>query len=94
MYRGARQWFAPFPSELTTAELIELFRDCADRAEYLRREGARVVLVTGCELTLFNPYRDTSNARSFRADLRKQFRQGKPVVATEYGCCPYVGAAD
>jgi hypothetical protein len=34
-------WFAPFPPELTTAELIELFRDCADRAEYLRREGAR-----------------------------------------------------
>jgi hypothetical protein len=48
-------WFAPFPPELTTAELIELFRDCADRAEYLRCQGARVVLVTGCELTLFNP---------------------------------------
>src|SRR5438067_5702358 len=42
-----------------------------DRAEYLRREGASVVLVTGCELTLF-----------------------KPMVATEYGCCPYIGAAD
>jgi hypothetical protein len=161
-------WFTPFPPELTTAELIELFRDCADRAEYPRREGARVVLVTGCELTLFNPgflpgansydriarlrkpspwlyassaqlpkrlnallaetadsvrgrfggpltyaagtsepddwarfdivsvdaYRDASNARSFGADLRQQFRHGKPVVATEYGCCPSVGAAD
>jgi len=165
---GLEVWFAPFPPELTTAELIELFRDCADRAEHLRRDGARVVLVTGCELSLFNPgflpgassyeriarlgkpsprlylsfarlpkrlntflaeaanavrgrfagpltyaagtwepvdwsrfdivsvdaYRDASNARSFRADLRKQFRHGKPVVATEYGCCPYAGAAD
>jgi hypothetical protein len=130
---GLEVWFAPFPPELTTAELIELFRDCADRAEHLRREGARVVLVTGCELSLFNPgflpgassyeriarlgkpspqmylsfarlpkrlnaflaeARDASNARSFRAGLRKQFRHGKPVVATEYGCCPYAGAAD
>jgi hypothetical protein len=47
-------WFAPFPPELITAELIELFRDCADRAEHLRRAGARVVLVAGCELSLFN----------------------------------------
>src|SRR5690242_6528008 len=43
---GLEVWFAPFPPELTTAELIELFR------------------------------------------------HGKPVVATEYGCCPYAGAAD
>jgi hypothetical protein len=52
---GLEVWFAPFPPELTTAELIDLFRDCADRTEYMRREGASVVLVTGCELTLFNP---------------------------------------
>jgi hypothetical protein len=165
---GLEVWFAPFPPELTTAELIGLFRDCADRAEQVRREGARVVLVMGCEVTLFNPgflpgtyfydrmrrlgtpsprlyasfalmprrlnaflaeasgavrgrfggpltyaagtwepvdwsrfdivsvdaYRDASNAASFRTDLRKQFRHGKPVAATEYGCCPYAGAAD
>ena len=30
-----------------------MFADCADRAEHLRRAGARVVLATGCELTLF-----------------------------------------
>jgi hypothetical protein len=161
-------WFAPFPPELTAAELLELFRDCADRAEHLRRAGASVVLVAGCELSLFNPgflpgansydriarlgkpslrlyasfarlpkrlnaflgeaadtvrgrfggpvtyasgtwepvdwsrfdivsvdaYRDAKNAGSFRADLRKQLGHGKPVVATEYGCCPYAGAAD
>jgi len=39
-------------------------------------------------------YRDVRNANTFRTDLQEQFRHGKPVVATEYGCCPYVGAAD
>lgn len=165
---GLEVWFAPFPPELTAAELLELFRDRADRAEHLRRAGASVVLVAGCELSLFNPgflpgtnsydriarlgkpsprlyasfarlpkrlnaflgeaadtvrgrfggpvtyasgtwepvdwsrfdivsvdaYRDAKNAGSFRADLRKQLGHGKPVVATEYGCCPYAGAAD
>jgi len=50
---GLEVWFAPFPCELTTDELGPLFADCADRAEHLRRGGANVVLVTGCELTLF-----------------------------------------
>src|SRR5215470_2594153 len=36
-----------------TGQLAPLFADCADRAEHLRRGGADVVLVTGCELTLF-----------------------------------------
>jgi hypothetical protein len=165
---GLEVWFAPFPPELDAAELIELLGDCADRAERLRAGGAEVVLVAGCEVTLFNPgflagdntydridrlvsqdpglgkefavlperlndflgqavdavrdrfggpltyaagtweavdwsrfdivsvdaYRDARNAESFRADLRERFRHGKPVVATEFGCCPYVGAAD
>jgi len=46
------------------------------------------------DIVSVDAYRDASNARSFRAGLRKQFRHGKPVVATEYGCCPYAGAAD
>jgi hypothetical protein len=50
---GLEVWFAPFPCELTTDELGPVFADCADRAEHLRRSGANVVLVTGCELTLF-----------------------------------------
>ena len=50
---GLEVWFAPFPCELTTDQLAPLFADCADRAEHLRRAGANVVLVTGCELTLF-----------------------------------------
>ena len=50
---GLEVWFAPFPCELTTDQLAPLFADCADRAEHLRRAGANVVLVAGCELTLF-----------------------------------------
>ncbi len=50
---GLEVWFSPFPCELAAEQLAPLFADCADRAEHLRRTGARVVLVTGCELTLF-----------------------------------------
>jgi hypothetical protein len=50
---GLEVWFAPFPCELDPGQLAPLFADCAERAEQLRRSGANVVLVTGCELTLF-----------------------------------------
>jgi hypothetical protein len=46
-------WFVPFPCELTEEQLAPVFADCADRAERLRRADASVVLVTGCELSLF-----------------------------------------
>ena len=50
---GLEVWFSPFPCELPAGQLAPLLADCADRAEHLRRSGARVVLVTGAELTLF-----------------------------------------
>ncbi len=50
---GLEVWFAPFPCELGTEEMAPLFEDCADRAEHLRRSGAAVTLVVGCELSLF-----------------------------------------
>jgi hypothetical protein len=50
---GLRVWFSPFPCELTVGELRPYFAECADRAEELRAAGAEVVLVTGCELSLF-----------------------------------------
>ncbi|MBY8884210.1 hypothetical protein K7472_05035 [Streptomyces sp. PTM05] len=50
---GLQVWFAPFPCELTADELRPFFADCARRAEEIRRGGADVVLVTGCELSLF-----------------------------------------
>lgn len=45
-------WFSPFTADQTTDELLELLRDCADRAERLRREGAAVVFVAGGEISL------------------------------------------
>jgi hypothetical protein len=51
---GLEVWFAPFPCEMTVDQLGPFFADCADRAEAVRVENsASVVLVLGCELSLF-----------------------------------------
>ncbi len=50
---GLEVWFAPFPCELAADELRPLLADCARRAESLRAAGAEVVLLLGCELSLF-----------------------------------------
>ncbi|MPY52667.1 hypothetical protein [Streptomyces acidicola] len=51
---GLEVWFSPYPLELTTAEMLSLFADCAERAERLRQRGADIVFVTGAELSLMN----------------------------------------
>jgi hypothetical protein len=50
---GLEIWYSPFPCEMTEEQMLPYFADCADRAEALRRDGATVVLATGCELSLF-----------------------------------------
>jgi hypothetical protein len=50
---GLEIWFAPFPCELSPDATREIILDCADKAEALRRGGAAVVRVAGCELSLF-----------------------------------------
>jgi len=50
---GLELWYAPFPHDLTKAELLPYFAECAARAEQLRQRSPDVVLVLGCELTLF-----------------------------------------
>ncbi|MDH2424678.1 hypothetical protein [Sphaerisporangium sp. TRM90804] len=50
---GLEVWFAPFPCEMTRERMRPYFADCADRAERLRAGGAEVVLVTGCEMSVF-----------------------------------------
>ncbi|SER81881.1 hypothetical protein [Streptomyces qinglanensis] len=50
---GLEVWFSPFPVDLGPEEILELLIDCARRAEELRRGGADVVLVAGCELSAF-----------------------------------------
>ncbi|MCG8921237.1 hypothetical protein [Lentzea sp. CC55] len=52
---GLEIWFSPYPLELTPAEVLELFTDCARRAERVRQRGAEVVFVTGVEVSIMNP---------------------------------------
>ncbi len=49
---GLEVWFCPFTLDLTTDELLDLFADCAERAERLRQHGSDVIFVTGAELSL------------------------------------------
>jgi len=50
---GLEVWISPFTCDLTQDELLAVLADCADLAERLRRGGAKVVLLTGAELSLF-----------------------------------------
>ncbi|MDH6137678.1 hypothetical protein P3T37_007111 [Kitasatospora sp. MAA4] len=50
---GLEIWFAPFPCNMTAEQMLPWFEDCARRAERVRAGGAEVVLVTGCELSIF-----------------------------------------
>jgi hypothetical protein len=55
---GLDVWFSPIPVDLTPVELVAYLADRADDAERLRRragagDGTEVVLVLGCELSLF-----------------------------------------
>jgi hypothetical protein len=50
---GLEVWFSPFTNDLTEDELLAVLADCADRAERLRLAGAKVVLLTGAELSMF-----------------------------------------
>ncbi|GHH44185.1 hypothetical protein FHS35_007338 [Streptomyces umbrinus] len=51
---GLEVWFSPYPLELDPEQMLTLFRDCAERAERLRRQGATVVFVTGVELSVMS----------------------------------------
>ncbi|PXX61727.1 hypothetical protein DFR70_108285 [Nocardia tenerifensis] len=51
---GLEVWFSPYPLELTTAEMLSLFTECARRAERIRESGAEVVFVTGVELSVMS----------------------------------------
>ncbi|MFB6890290.1 hypothetical protein ACFCX4_13345 [Kitasatospora sp. NPDC056327] len=51
---GLEVWFSPYPLELDAEAMLDLFADCAERAERIRRGGAEVVFVTGAELCLMS----------------------------------------
>lgn len=50
---GLAVWYSPFTNGLTQDELFAFLIDAAERAERLRRDGARIVFLTGSEITLF-----------------------------------------
>jgi hypothetical protein len=50
---GLEVWFCPFTNGLMQDALLALLGDCAERAERVRQRGARVVMLTGSELSLF-----------------------------------------
>jgi hypothetical protein len=50
---GLQVWFAPFPVDLTPAQLFPYFEQCARGAEKIRARDPRTVLVLGCEMSLF-----------------------------------------
>jgi hypothetical protein len=50
---GLEVWFAPFPCDLSPTESLAMLAECAELAERLREDGAEVVFVAGCELSLF-----------------------------------------
>ncbi|MFJ1754931.1 hypothetical protein [Kitasatospora sp. NPDC088134] len=51
---GLEVWFSPYPLELEPERILALLRDCAERAERIRRRGAEVVFVAGVELSVMN----------------------------------------
>ncbi len=51
---GLEVWYSPYPLDHDEDQMLDLFADCADRAERLRRAGHRVVFVAGAELSLMN----------------------------------------
>ncbi|MBD0688748.1 hypothetical protein [Streptomyces sp. CBMA123] len=49
---------------------------------------------TPFDLVAVDAYRDAANATTLRATLESLHRHGKPVVAAEFGCATFTGAAD
>ncbi len=50
---GLEIYYCPFPVDEPPARMLTLFAECAADAERLRRDGAAVVFVTGCETSAF-----------------------------------------
>jgi hypothetical protein len=50
---GLEVWYSPFTNGLSQEDLFAFLLDAAVRAERLRAEGARVVFLTGSEISLF-----------------------------------------
>ncbi|REH48346.1 hypothetical protein BCF44_105204 [Kutzneria buriramensis] len=87
---GLEVWFSPFTCDLTQDELLAVLADCADRAERLRRGGAKVVLLTGAELSMFTvgflPGDTIEERMAVLADLAqlREAMAGVPALLNEF----------
>jgi hypothetical protein len=50
---GLTVWYSPFPGEMTGQEIVAYLAEAARMAEELRSSAGSVVMVAGCELSLF-----------------------------------------
>jgi hypothetical protein len=50
---GLTVWFSPFPGDLAGDDVVSYLAEAARMAEDLRSSAGSVVMVTGCELSLF-----------------------------------------
>ncbi|MET7334510.1 hypothetical protein [Nonomuraea sp. NPDC005650] len=50
---GLEVWLAPFPVDLPAEETMACLVECAEQAEALRKNGAEVTFVAGCEMSAY-----------------------------------------
>lgn len=86
-----------------TARLNEFLAEVAADARDRARFAGPITYAAGAwepidwrpfDVVSVDAYRDAGNAATFAAELRRLLAHGLPVVATEFGCCTYRGAAD
>jgi hypothetical protein len=83
--------------------LARFNRFLAEAAGAVRKEfGGQVTYAAGpwerldwtpFDIVSVDAYRADYNDKSYRDEVRGHFAHGKPVAATEFGCCGYRGAA-
>jgi hypothetical protein len=77
---GLEVWLSPFTGDQTVDELLALIRDCAERGERLRQNGAEVVLVTGAEISLMTKGFLPGDTLPQRLDLLSAPQQVRPLI--------------
>jgi hypothetical protein len=82
---GLEVWFSPYPLELDPEQILALMRDCAERAERLRRQGAEIVFVAGVELSLMNRGFLTGESREERVSALMSRPERRAEAIRELG---------
>lgn len=78
---GLEIWFSPFTNDLTTDGPLDMLADCAQLAERLRMQGAKVAFVCGAELTSFTKGFLPSDTLNERLGLLMEPQRLRELVA-------------